>query len=121
MVTAIRGTSTHAEPDSDARLLRFMQQALNTFVKWDIARFFHDNPHAADPAENIARALGREYAEIAHSLHELASSGVVRTSGAIYTLSDDAETRRLVDAFVVACDRRDFRGIAIQQVIEGLR
>ncbi|MDZ4766823.1 MAG: hypothetical protein SGI73_19975 [Chloroflexota bacterium] len=124
----VKGTSTTAintESDSDARLLRFLHQTLNTFVKWDIARFFHDNPYAADAAESIARGIGREGEEIAGSLQELAASGVLRVKGgganSVYSLVDDAEMRRLVDDFVVACDNRDFRLIAIQQVIEGLR
>ena len=41
--------------DMDPQMLEFLQTKVNSFVKWDLVHFFHDNPHTTDTAENIAR------------------------------------------------------------------
>jgi hypothetical protein len=105
--------------------MRFLRQKLNSFVKWDIVRFFHDNPHAVETADDIARALGREGDEVPEALKALTASKVLSmktVSGtAVFSLADDPKMRTLVREFVSACDDRDFRAAAIQQVIDGLR
>ncbi|MBE2271921.1 MAG: hypothetical protein IAE80_27045 [Anaerolinea sp.] len=109
----------------DAQLLDFIRQKLNSFVKWDLVRFFHDNPFAADTAENIARYTGREPYLVQTDLGALASDGIVQVNEIaerkVYRLGKDPETRDAIRRFVLACDDRDFRVRAIQQVIEGLR
>jgi len=108
-------------------LLDFVREKVDTFVKWDLVRFFHDNPHAADSAENIARFSGRETRTVEKDLQELVRSGVVETSVAgngatrIYRYVKDQQVRDAVKRFVIACDDRDFRVRAINQVIEGLQ
>jgi hypothetical protein len=109
----------------DAKLLDFVRQKLNSFVKWDLVRFFHDNPFAADTAENIARYTGREPFLVQNDLGALAQDDIVAVSEIanrrVYRLSKDAEVRELIGSFVRACDDREFRARAIQEVIEGLR
>jgi hypothetical protein len=119
--------SAQSQDDSEARgrVMRFLRQKLNSFVKWDIVRFFHDNPHAVETADDIARALGREGDEVPEALKALTASKVLTmkiVSGtAVFSLTDDPNLRALVRDFVTACDDRDFRAAAIQQVIDGLR
>lgn len=122
------GVNPSAQQDDSegrARIMRFLRQKLNSFVKWDIVRFFHDNPHAVETAEDIARALGREGSEVPEALKALTASKVLAmktVSGtAVFSLHDDPAVRALVHEFVIACDDRDFRAAAIQQVIDGLR
>ncbi|MCK4471807.1 MAG: hypothetical protein KAW49_08490, partial [Anaerolineae bacterium] len=62
--------------DMDPRLLEFLQAKINSFVKWDLVRFFHDNPHTTDTAGNIARYAGRSVETIRPELAELAQGGV---------------------------------------------
>ena len=111
--------------DSDTRLLDFVRNQVDTFVKWDLVRFFHDNPYAIDTADNIAQFTGRDYLTVEQELQELAERGVLEGNNAgekrIYRYSKDAEIRSLVERFVHACDDRDFRIRAINQVIEGLQ
>ena len=64
--------------DMDKRLLDFLKTQVNSFVKWDLVRFFHNNPNTADTAENVARYAGRDPAAIEQELVELAESGVLR-------------------------------------------
>lgn len=111
--------------DMDPALLGFLQEKVNSFIKWDLVRFFHDNPHAADTVENIARYTGRDARTISDELAELALTGVLEQQKmggqVIYMLAHDPEMRKLIRAFVLACDDRNFRVRAIYHVIRGMR
>ena len=50
--------------DMDPVLLDFVKTKVNSFVKWDLVRFFHENPHTADTVENIAKYAGRNVAAV---------------------------------------------------------
>jgi predicted transcriptional regulator len=63
--------------DMDARLLDFLKNQVNSFVKWDLVRFFQENPNTTDTADNIARYAGRDPAAIEQELAALAKSGVL--------------------------------------------
>lgn len=112
------------QDDIKPALRAFLVEKVNNFVKWDLVRFFHDNPHAADTAENIARHTGREVWMIADELRELVTAGVLgqqAISGrTIYVLAADEATRSLIREFVLACDDRGFRVKAIQHVISSM-
>lgn len=111
--------------DMHPDLLNFLQTKINSFIKWDLVRFFHDNPHAADTAENIARYIGRESSTLKDELEGLVEAGVLRShdvsGGKIYALTDDASVRETVGNFVAACNDRQFRVKAIYQVIRAMR
>ncbi len=122
---AQKSVSQVAMDDIDPNLLRFLHDKVNSFVKWDLVRFFHDNPHAADTAENIARYTGRDVRTITDELKGLVEVGVLEqneVSGMkIFMLASDREMRRLINEFVLACDDRQFRVKAIYHVIRGMR
>ncbi|HHN93890.1 MAG TPA: hypothetical protein ENK17_03905 [Anaerolineae bacterium] len=111
--------------DMDPQLLDFLQHKVNTFVKWDLVRFFHDNPHTTDTAENIARYAGRSVDAIREELAELAQAGLLEESRlgemTVYSLTADAATRDLLARFVAASDDRQFRVKAIYHIIRGTR
>ena len=111
--------------DMDPQLLDFLQSTVNSFIKWDLIRFFHDNPHAADTADNIARYTGRDASTIHDELAHLVQAGVLRLnelSGTqIYALTTDEAVCKVVDDFVAACNDRQFRVKAIYQVIRAMR
>ncbi|GAB4452005.1 MAG: hypothetical protein M5R40_24810 [Anaerolineae bacterium] len=111
--------------DMDPKLLEFLRTKVNSFIKWDLVRFFHDNPHTTDTAENIARYAGRDPRTIESELIELTRSGVLEmqqvSNYKVYTLATDAEMRALIDRFILACDDRQFRVKAIYHVIRGMK
>jgi hypothetical protein len=111
--------------DIDPRLLELIQSRINSFIKWDLVRFFHDNPHTTDTAENIARYTGRDVRTVEPELMQLARDGVLDMedlSGLrVYTLAADDGVRDLINSFIVACDDRQFRVKAIYHVIRSLR
>jgi hypothetical protein len=123
-MAATRATSRR---EDETRLLDFVREKVDTFVKWDLVRFFHDNPYAADSAENIARFAGRDARTVEKDLQDLVRSGVLESNVAgngttrIYRYVKDQQVRADVQRFVIACDDREFRVRAINQVIEGLQ
>jgi hypothetical protein len=111
--------------DMNPQLLEFLQTKVNSFVKWDLVRFFHDNPHTTDTADNIARYAGRSAETIRSELTELTQDGVLEENllgdMAVYSLAPDPETRELLEQFVKASDDRQFRVKAIYHIIRGTR
>jgi len=111
--------------DMDTQLLDFLKGKVNSFVKWDLVRFFHENPNTTDTAENVARYAGRDPVVIQQELSELAGSNVLHreTIGemTVYSLATDQDMRDLIEQFVLACDDRQFRVKAIYHIIRGMR
>src|SRR5215813_12583272 len=93
--------------DIDPVMLDFLHDKVNSFVKWDLVRFFHDNPHAADTADNIARYTGRDVRTITDDLAGLVEVGVLEqnelSGQKIYLLTSDGAMRDLISDFVRAC------------------
>jgi hypothetical protein len=111
--------------DMDPRLLDFLQSKIDSFVKWDLVRFFHDNPYTTDTPSNIARYTGRNAETIRKDLAELAESAVLEKDSlgdmTVYSLTRDPEIRELLDEFVAASDDRQFRVKAIYHIVRGTR
>lgn len=111
--------------DMDPDMLAFLLTKVNSFVKWDLIRFFHDNPHTTDTAENIARYAGRNVEVTRSELAQLAAAGVLNESRlgdmVVYSLSSDPEIRSMIRRFVEASDDRQFRVKAIYHIIRGMR
>lgn len=111
--------------DMDPAILEFLQSKVNSFIKWDLVRFFHDNPHAADTADNIARYIGRDARTIESEMKGLVKAGVLQqnqVSGVyVYALTNDRAVREMVRNFVIACSDRQFRVKAIYHVIRSMR
>ncbi len=111
--------------DMAPQLLEFLKNKVNTFVKWDLVRFFHENPNTTDTAENIARYAGRDVTTIEVEMDELVGAGVLSRQRigdlTVYSLVEDAAMRSLVNQFILACDDRQFRVKAIYHIIRGMR
>jgi predicted transcriptional regulator len=113
------------DTDSNINWYDFLRSKVNSFIKWDLVRFFHDNPHTRDSVENLARYTGRDLKTIERELNGLVAAEVLRTDevGAvkIYSLTDDTEIRHLIGSFMEACQDREFRVKAIHHVIRGMQ
>ena len=111
--------------DMDPALLDFVKHMVNTFIKWDLVRFFYENPSTADSAENIARYVGRNVHSVEPELDELAESGIMSKHMLdqilVYSLTSDAESHQLVERFIQACEDRHFRVKAVYHIIRGMR
>jgi hypothetical protein len=111
--------------DMDPVLLNFVKNKVNSFIKWDLVRFFYENPHTADTAENIAKYAGRNITAVKPELEDLVDNNIMQkqilNDTSIYSLSADEEMRNLVDKFVLACEDRHFRVKAVYHIIRGMR
>jgi hypothetical protein len=118
---SVDGFTTRLMNDMDPRLLDFIKTKVNSFIKWDLVRFFYENPTTADTAENIARYAGRDASAVRPELEELVKSGVVQrrivNDTDIYSLVEDADLRLLISQFVLACEDRHFRVKAVYHII----
>ncbi|MEQ8672323.1 MAG: hypothetical protein RLP44_15575 [Aggregatilineales bacterium] len=109
----------------DTNLLEFLRDKVNSFIKWDLVRFFHDNPHTKDTAESIANFTGRDLRTIERELNGLVKAGVLkskRVSGmVVYLLNNDTTVQATINDFMEACNDRQFRVEAIQYVIQEMQ
>jgi len=110
--------------DMDPRLLRFLVDKVDTFIKWDLVRFFYENPHTTDTAENIARYAGRDVETVRLDLAALAEDGVLEESQLgemiIYSLSSDKATRDMVRQLVESAADRQFRLNVLHHIVRGI-
>ena len=110
--------------DMDPAMLEFIRTKVNSFIKWDLVRFFHDNPHTTDTAENIARYTGRDVRIIGPELDHLVETKVLDATElsdmVVYTYTHNRETRQLITTFLKACGDRQFRVKALYHVIKGM-
>ena len=111
--------------DMDSRLLDFIKTKINSFIKWDLVRFFYENPNTTDSVENIAKYAGRNVDAVRPELEDLVESGImekrVLDSTPIFSLATDETIRALVDQFIAACEDRHFRVKAVYHIIRGMR
>jgi hypothetical protein len=111
--------------DMDPELLEFLRTKVNSFVKWDLIRFFHDNPHTTDTAEGIAWHARRDAEAMQAELAELAAEGILvqaqRDGTTVYSLANDRRVRDVIRRFIEASDDRQFRVKAIYHVLRSMR
>jgi hypothetical protein len=116
--------TTRLMNDMDPRLLDFVKLKVNSFIKWDLIRFFHENPHTVDTAENIARYTGRHPDTVKPELDGLVENGVMnrREIGQtwVYSLATDEEMRASIEEFILACEDRHFRVKAVYHIIKSM-
>ena len=117
--------TTRLMDDMDPTLLDFVKKKVNSFIKWDLVRFFYENPHTTDTVENIAKYAGRNADAVRPELEDLVESGIMQKkvldNTAVYSLSTDESMRTLVDKFILACEDRHFRVKAVYHIIRGMR
>ena len=110
--------------EMDPVLKDFIRTRVNSFIKWDLVRFFHDNPHTTDTAENIARYTGRDPRVVEPELEQLAKARVLEVTHlnemTVYSYGSDRQAQQLIHDFLLACNDRQFRVKALYQVIMGM-
>lgn len=116
--------TTRLMNDIDPVLLTFIKQTVNSFIKWDLVKFFQQNPHTTDNADNIAKYIGRHGEDVQPELDNLTMNGIIIKTAlkdggeAIYTLTNDDVLRGLMAQFIKACENRHFRVKAVYHIIQ---
>ena len=107
--------------DMDPELFDFLTTYVDSFVKWDLLRFFHENPHTMDTSENIARYTGRTAEDVQTELQDLASQGLLVEMPVenmrVYMLKADPEIRTRLQQFVEATQDQEFRRKVIYHMV----
>ena len=92
----------------DSRLMDLIRRSFDSFVKWDVLKFFREHPDQTESAHQIAAFCGREVATVEQAAEELARSGhLIRQQIGdlmVYKLSDRPERLEEVDLFLSAGD-----------------
>ena len=65
---------------SDNELNSFIQDHIDSFVKWDILVYFSRVPDTVETIESLSRLTGKGLAEIEEPLNALVSSGVLQSA-----------------------------------------
>lgn len=121
----IQDMASRLMADMDPQLLTFLQTQVDSFVKWDLIRFYYDNPYTTDTAENISRYTGRAPIETEAALKELVGQGILVNQDIdglkVYALSNKPGVWEVVHRFFDACEDRHFRTKAIYHVIRNMR
>lgn len=77
---------------------------LDSFVKWELLRFLHDNPDLEAAIEDLARYTGRDETELKPAARALHAAGLFRQGegefGYTYSLTSDERLRRQIDQLV---------------------
>ena len=103
----------------------FIDQHIDSFVKWELVHFFYKNKHTADTATQIANALKRNVRTVNPALRSLARTGVVERIDfddlSIYTLSEDEIIRKELKVFMEVCEDRFAYLQALYYIMQRLR
>ncbi len=91
----------------DPETLDFIQKYLTSYMKWEVLRYFSENPSAAETPRSFARRLGKDVRQIAEAMKSLARSGILSdgngngSGDGTYTLSaresDRATLQRIAE------------------------
>ena len=115
--------------DMSPELLEFVRTKVDSFTKWDLIRFFYENPHINDTAEYIAWRAGQDIGTLRVELAELAAQGILVETQlqdqmkemTFYSLSYNKRVRGLIRRFVEASADRQFRAKVIYYIIRHMR
>src|SRR5690242_1016429 len=77
---------------------------LDSFAKWELLRFLHDNPTTEAAIEDLARYTGRDETELKPAARALLAAGIFKQGegefGHTYSLTQDEKTREMIDHLV---------------------
>ena len=111
--------------EMDPKLFDFIKTKVNSFIKWELVRFFYDNPHTVDSANNIALHNGRKVSQVKLGLEALVEIGLLEKSELaeepLYRLTSAGEMRSLTEEFGLAFEDRLFRKKAVAHITPGMR
>ena len=118
-----RDLTSRIVQDLDPDLLLFLRSYVDSFAKWDLLHFFHENPHTLVTVETLAQATKRAPEVLERELAELAQWGLLEETRMgeqlIYSLTATPEKQRRLEHFIQSCEDSQFRVKAIFHIIRG--
>ncbi len=99
--------------EMESEVLAFIKKHVVSFARWDLIKFFHENPNTQDTAENLARYIGRRVEKVAEELGPMVAEGILSRSSqgghSVYSLTREASTLAIIGRLVEASRDRTFR------------
>ncbi|MGE5618579.1 MAG: hypothetical protein ACM3US_04895 [Sphingomonadaceae bacterium] len=89
------GSANKVDPET----LVFIQKYLTSYTKWEMLKYFAENPDAAETARGFARRLNKDVRQISEALESLARTGIITNGNSrnpdegAYTLTADETLR----------------------------
>jgi hypothetical protein len=107
--------------EDEEDVMAFINKYVDSFVKWDLMRFFHENPHTIDAVDNIARYIGRDAEAVGKELAELAERGfleeVLMEKLTVYALTSDLDMQKKLARFMYASEDQELRSKIIFRLL----
>lgn len=107
--------------DMDDDLLGLLKDGLDSFIKWDVIKFFYLHPNAIYPARDLAHQMNRDAASLETELNELAAAGIIDCCQGdpqpMFSRAKDPAACRLVEKFMRACEDRYFRMKVVYHIL----
>lgn len=98
--------------DLDQELILFIENYVDSFVKWDVIAFFCLNPETIGTAIDIASRLGRNGSDVEVALEELVHKELLKkrkNEDIIYAYAPSPDVSRQVKMFVECIGDREKR------------
>jgi hypothetical protein len=88
----------------DAETLDFIQRHLTSYLKWEVLKYYGENPSAVETPRAFARRLGKESRQITEVMKSLSRSGLLHngTDTEGYALAGDDSQRAILQKIVSA-------------------
>ncbi len=105
----------------------FIEEYVNSFLKWEAIQYFHDHPRTAFKLEELARTLNRPGKTLKKELQELSRAGLLKEekSGKTIVLTyapgptpAEVELRNTVERFIHLCQDREGRLRVIYKLLK---
>ncbi len=61
----------------DPEILEFIQKYLTSYTKWEVLKYYGENPTAVETPKGFARRLGKDVRQVAEALKSLARTGIL--------------------------------------------
>jgi predicted transcriptional regulator len=98
--------------DLDQELILFIENYVDSFVKWDVIAFFCLNPETIGMVIDIASRLGRKESDVEEALEELVQKGLLekrKNEEVVYAYAPPSDVSRQVKLFVECIGDREKR------------
>lgn len=97
----------------DKEITSFIDEYINSFVKWDLITFFSYNPDAMGTAADIAGRLGRAEKDVEKALENLVRKGLLKKQSegkkTLYSYEPSDELKEKVASFAQCLEDRTKR------------
>lgn len=100
----------------------FIKKYINTFVKWELVQFFHNNDIQPFSINELSKKLNRSAKTLKSEISELVSNGMLvnlaRDEMTVRLVEDNKEVLDLMQRFVKFCESREGRLRVIYKILK---